>query len=164
MKQKCKRAAAGKSAASGKGFTLVEVLVVVMILAILASIVVPRAGWGTIGTMESATAGDQFAAYLRLARSLAITHASTNDSGYKVVLSEGSSFTSYRIVNADTSANVKASVSIPDGVTCTGDNEIGFTPLGNVTGGAERSVQFTKADDTTVITVAPASGRITVAR
>ncbi len=135
-----------------------------MILAILASIVVPRAGWGTIGTVESAAAGDQFAAWLRLARSLAITHASTNGSGYKVVLSAGSPYTSYRIVNADTSANVKAPVSIPDGVTCTGDSEIQFTPLGNVTGGAELSVQFTKNDDTTIVTVAPTGGRITVAR
>lgn len=164
MKQKCKRVAAGKSAAAGTAFTLVEVLAVVMILAILASIVVPRAGWGTIGTMESATAGDQFAAWLRLARSMAITHASTNGSGYKVVLSAGSPYTSYRIVNADTSANVKAPVSIPDGVTCTGDSEIQFTPLGNVTGGVELSVQFTKNDDTTVVTVAPTGGRITVAR
>lgn len=133
-----------------------------MILAILASIVVPRAGWGMIGTVESAAAGDQFAAWLRLARSMAITHASTNGSGYKVVLSAGSPYTSYRIVNADTAANVKASVSIPDGVTCTGDSEIQFTPLGNVTGGAELSVQFTKNDDTTIVDVAPTGGRITV--
>ncbi len=164
MKQKHKRVVAHKSAAVGAGFTLVELLVAVMILAILASIVVPRAGWSTIGTMESATAGDQFAAYLRLARSLAITHAGTNGSGYKVVLSPGSPYTSYRIVNADTSANVKASVSIPDGVTCTGDSEIQFTPVGNVTGGAGLSVQFTKNDDTTVVTVAPTGGRITVTR
>jgi prepilin-type N-terminal cleavage/methylation domain-containing protein len=159
MKQKCKRAAA-----PGKGFTLVELLVTVMILAILAGIVVPRAGWGMIGTMESATAGDQFAAWLRLARSMAITHASTNGIGYKVVLSPGSPYTSYRIVNADTSANVKAPVIIPDGVTCTGDSEIQFTPVGNVTGGARLSVQFTKNDDTTVVSVAPTGGRITVAR
>ena len=144
------------------GFSLIELLLAVLILAILAGILVPRAGWSLIGTLESETAAHQFAGYLKMARSLAITHASTNAEGYKVVLAPPSSYTSYRIVNADTLEYVKAQVNIPQGVTCTGNSEFQFTPLGNLTVPNERSVQFLKADDTTTVTVTPAGGRVKI--
>lgn len=141
------------------GFTLVELILVVAVLAILMSIVIPRVGWGTMGKIQAETAARQFSDYLKLARSLAITHASSNSSGYKIVLS--GPYTSYSVVNAGTLETVKGPIDIPEGVTCSGSSEFHFTPLGQLQGGSTLTLQFTKSGDTTVVTVT-AVGRITV--
>ncbi len=140
-------------------FSLVELVMVVAVLAILASIAIPRIGWGTMGKVQAETAARQFSDYLKLARSLAITHASSNSSGYKVVLS--GPFTSYRVINASTAEVVKGPFDIPEGVTCSGDDEFHFTPLGQLQGGSTLTLEVTKAGDTTVVT-ATAIGRITI--
>ena len=141
------------------GFTLVELMLVVAVLAILVSIAIPRIGWDTMGKVQAETAARQFSDYLKLARSLAITHASSNSSGYKVVLS--GAFTSYSIINVVTSEVVKGPIDIPEGVSCSGDDEFHFTPLGQLQGGSTLTLQVTKAGDTTVVT-ATAIGRITI--
>ena len=140
------------------GFTLVELILAVAILAILVGIVIPRIGWDTMGKVQAETAARQFSDYLKLARSLAITHASSNSSGYKVVLS--GPFTSYSVINAATSEVVKGPIGIPQGVSCSGSSEFHFTPLGQLQGGSTLTLQFTKSGDTTVVTVT-AVGRIT---
>ena len=140
------------------GFTLVELILAVALLAILLSIAIPRVGWDTMGTVQSETAARQFSNYLKLARSLAITHASSNSSGYKVALS--GPFTSYSVINAATSEVVKGPINIPQGVTCSGSSQFQFTPLGQLQGGSTLTLQFTKSGDTTVVTVT-AVGRIT---
>jgi len=141
------------------GFTLVELILAVVVLAILVSIAIPRIGWDTMGKVQVETAARQFSDYLKLARSLAITHASSNSSGYKVVLSEP--FTSYSVINVATSEVVKGPIDIPEGVSCSGDSEFQFTPLGQLQGGSTLTLQFLKSCDTTVVT-ATAIGRITV--
>ena len=141
------------------GFTLIELALTVLLLAILVSIAIPRIGWETMGKVQAETAARQFSDYLKLARSLAITHASSNSSGYKVVLS--GPFTSYSVINAATSEVVKGPIDIPEGVICSGDSEFHFTPLGQLQGGGTLTLQFTKSGDTTVVTVT-AVGRITV--
>jgi len=141
------------------GFTLIELALTVLLLAILVSIAIPRIGWETMGKVQAETAARQFSDYLKLARSLAITHASSNSSGYKVVLS--GPFTSYSVVNVATSEVVKGPIDIPEGVTCSGASEFHFTPLGQLQGGGTLTLQFTKSGDTTVVTVT-AVGRITV--
>jgi len=140
-------------------FSLVELILIVALLAILVSIIIPRAGWDTMGKVQSETTARQFSNYLKLARSLAITHASSNSSGYKVVLS--GPFTSYSVINAGTSETVKGPINIPEGVTCSGSSEFHFTPLGQLQGGGTLTLQFTKSGDTTVVTIT-AVGRITV--
>lgn len=142
------------------GFTLVELILAVAVLAILVSIVIPRAGWGTMGKIQAETAARQFSDYLKLARSLAITHASSNSSGYKVVLSTSQPYT-YSLINADTSDVIKGPVALPEGVARSGDRTYQFTPLGTLSVSRELSVQFSKSGDTTVVTVT-AVGRITV--
>ncbi|GAJ08207.1 unnamed protein product, partial [marine sediment metagenome] len=64
------------------GFTLIELILTVALLAILVSIVIPRIGLGTMGKVQSETAAQKFSNYLKLARSLAITHACSNSVGY----------------------------------------------------------------------------------
>jgi prepilin-type N-terminal cleavage/methylation domain-containing protein len=142
------------------GFTLIELILTVAVLAILVSIVIPRIGWGTMGKVQAETAARQFSDYLKLARSLAITHASSNSSGYKVVLS--GPFTSYSVISITTpEVVVKGPIDIPEGVTCSGASEFHFTPLGQLQDGGTLTLQFTASGDTTVVTVT-AVGRITV--
>ena len=142
------------------GFTLVELILAVAVLAILVSIVIPRIGWGTMGKVQAETAARQFSDYLKLARSLAITHASSNSSGYKVVLSPSQPYT-YSLINADTSDVVKGPVALPEGVARRGDRTYQFTPLGTLSGSRELEVEFSKAGDATVVSVTPI-GRIMV--
>ena len=145
-----------------RGFTLVELILVVALLAVLAGIVVPRMGVDVIGKVEAKTAAAQFGNYLRLARSLAITNASSNGQGYKVMLLPSEPYTSYRIVNAQTLEDVKEPREIPQGVVCSGDAEFRFMGLGDLAGASQKQVQFSKEQETLVVTVWPAGGRIKV--
>jgi len=142
------------------GFTLVELILVVAVLAILVSIVIPRVGWDAMGKVQAETAARKFSDHLKLARSLAITHASSNSSGYKVVLSPSQPYT-YSLINADTSDVIKGPIALPEGVDRRGDRTYQFTPLGNLSVSRELEVEFSKAGDTTVVSVTPI-GRITI--
>jgi len=142
------------------GFTLVELILVVAVLAILVSIAIPRIGWETMGKVQAETAARQFSDYLKLARSLAITHASSNSEGYEVVLSPSKPYT-YSLINANTSVVVKGPIALPESVSRSGDRTYQFTPLGNLSVSRELEVEFSKAGDTTVVSVTPI-GRITV--
>ena len=139
----------------GIGFTAIELILVVAILGIMASIVIPRMGWATMGKV-------QFANYLKLARSLAVTDASSNDKGYELKLSPvGGPYTSYEIEDGDTGATVKGPITISTGVICTGDAKFKITPLGQLDGSSTLTVKFSKAGDTSVVSVT-SIGRITI--
>ena len=167
------------------GFTLIELIMVVAVLAILMSIAIPRMGWGTIGKVQAESAARNFSGHLKLARSLAISNAGSNSGGYKVVLTgTGTSrtigsraagymtfytlttFTSYSLINAATSGTVKGRIEIPEGVTCVPPilgrrtKVFHFTPLGTLEGETTETVRFTKSDYTAAVTVT-AVGRIT---
>ncbi|MCX5632239.1 MAG: type II secretion system protein [Phycisphaerae bacterium] len=143
-----------------KGFTLIELILVVVILAILASVVIPRAGWGTMSKVQAETAGREFCNYLKLARSLAITHASSNSEGYKVVLSPSQPYT-YSLSNVATSEVIKGPIALPQGVSRSGDRTYQFTPLGNLSVTQTRETTFSKDGETSVVSVTPI-GKITV--
>jgi hypothetical protein len=111
--------------------------------------------------VQAETAARQFYDYLKLARSLAITHAGVNSEGYEVVLSASQPYTYSLFDSSDTSAPVKGPIALPDGVGYSGDSIYRFTPLGNLSGGTELSVEFSKSDETSTVTVTPV-GRITL--
>lgn len=148
----------------GTGFTAVELILVMAIFAIMASIAIPRMGWATMGKVQAKTAAHQFANYLKLTRSLAITNAGSNDKGYTLQLlpkGPGKPRTSYKIINEDTGAAIKGPIDIPTGVICTGKGKHLFTPLGQQEHDHIHVVRFSKAGDTFVVSVT-AIGRITV--
>ena len=135
-----------------KGFTLIELVLIVALLAILIGIAIPRLGWDAMGKVHVDTVAKQFSGHLKLARSLAIANSSTNASGYKVVFAAG--FTSYRLVNVETAADVKGPINMPQGVTSSGDSEFQFTPLGELTAGSGTlTVQFSKTGDNATVSV-----------
>jgi Tfp pilus assembly protein FimT len=128
-------------------------------MAILASITVPRLGWGAMDKVQVESTARRFSDYLKLARSLAITHASSNGVGYEVVLSSSQPYT-YSLINSDTTEVIKGPIALPEGVSHSGDVTYEFTPLGNLSGSVVLSVQFSKSGNTSVVTVTPV-GRIT---
>jgi prepilin-type N-terminal cleavage/methylation domain-containing protein len=142
------------------GFTLIELVLVVALIAILASIAMPRSGWETMDKIQVESTGRQFSDYLKLARSLAITHASSNSRGYRVVLSRRRPYT-YSLINSDTSEVIKGPISLPEGLGRSGDRTYEFTPLGNLSGSHELSVQFSKSGNTSDVTVTP-TGRVMI--
>ena len=142
------------------GFSLIELVLVVALLAVLTSIAIPRIGWETMDNAQVETAARQFSDYLKLARSLAITHASSNGEGYTVALSSSQPYT-YSLSNADTSVVVKGPIELPEGVSRSGDLTYQFTPIGGLSGSGTLSVQFSKSGNTSVVTVTPV-GRITL--
>ena len=148
---------------AGMGFTVIEVLVVIALVGIMASIVIPRMGFATRGKVQAKTAAREFSNYLKLTRSLAITNGSIHDKGYELELSEDSgSYTSYEIKDKDTDEIVKGPITIPTGVTvtCTKD-KFKFKKLGQLDEGSTQTVQFSKEGVTSVVSVTPI-GRITV--
>ncbi|MCH8119420.1 MAG: prepilin-type N-terminal cleavage/methylation domain-containing protein [Planctomycetes bacterium] len=140
------------------GFTLVELIMVVAVLAILTAIAIPRMGWGMMDKMQAETTARKFSDHLKLARSLAISNAGSNSSGYQVVLT--GQFASYSLINVATSGVVKGPFEISEGVTGTGETTFVFTPLGKLQSGTTKTVQFTKSGNTSIVTVT-AIGRIT---
>jgi type II secretory pathway pseudopilin PulG len=143
-----------------KGLTLIELILIAALIAILASIVVPRAGWSAMDKVQAEITGRQFSNYLKLARSLAITHASSNSLGYKVVLSPSQPYT-YSLSNVATSEVIKGPIALPEGVSRSGDRTYQFTPLGNLSVTRILEVSFSKGGDTSVVSVTPI-GKITV--
>jgi prepilin-type N-terminal cleavage/methylation domain-containing protein len=144
------------------GFTLVELIMVVAVLAILMAIAIPRMGWGMMDKMQAETTARKFSDYLKLARSLAITHASSNSDGFECTLRFNlmDDYWAIRIVNRVTSDVVKGPSKLPEGVTKDGDITFQFTPLGKLQSGTTKTVRFTKSGNTSIVTVT-AIGRIT---
>jgi prepilin-type N-terminal cleavage/methylation domain-containing protein len=120
-----------------KGFTLIELVVVVMIIGIMAFITVPRMVSAVVALGKSNTGAERIAAAIRQCRTLAISNAATTSQGFTLNMTNvvGGNYTSFQIVNVQTSAVLETD-SIPSGTTCTGSSQFQFGPLGNRTGGS----------------------------
>jgi Tfp pilus assembly protein FimT len=117
--------------AQGKGVTLVEMLVAVLIIAAMVFVAVPRFSMATAKAGNAETAAQKIAAGLRYTRSLAISNAATNRKGFSLNMTgKDDNYTGFTIVDLSSGKVVKTE-TIVAGVTCTGANDFQFGPLGN---------------------------------
>ncbi len=142
-----------------KGFSFLELVLVVSIAVILLYIAVPRLKFDTLGRYKADTVARKIVADLRYARSLAISDAATNDNGYELRMTGGSPYNGYEIINQKTSATV-ASYTIESDitVTTTGGIAVKFGPLGDVQSGSCKSVNVAAQGVTFTITPVVATG------
>lgn len=139
-----------------RAFSLIEVMLSVVILGILAAISLPRLNYAIISKHKADTTARTITSDLRRTRSLAITNAATNTSGFALNMIGSAPYNSYRIVDLSDSSTVDT-ISLDSQVTCTGGNSFQFGPLGNRTGSTS-SLTVSAQGKTLTINIISATG------
>jgi Tfp pilus assembly protein FimT len=140
-------------------YSLAEMIVVVMILGALAFIAVPRLNFAALHHKQANAIAKKIATDLRRTRSLAISKAVNNPSGYRLQMVGSSPYTSYQIVDSNAAATVVDTLTIGSPVSCTGGSLFKFGPLGNLlTGSSSTPITVSSEGETYTITIITATG------
>ena len=140
-------------------YSLAEMIVVVMILGALAFIAVPRLNFAALHHKQANAIAKKIVTDLRRTRSLAISKAVNNPSGYKLQMVGSSPYTSYQIVDSNVAATVVDTLTIDSPISCTGGSLFKFGPLGNLlTGSSSTPITVSSDGITCTITVISATG------
>jgi Tfp pilus assembly protein FimT len=142
-----------------QGYSLVELVVIVLILAALAFVAVPRLQFGALHRQQADTVARKIATDLRLTRTLAITDAVTNTDGFALNMIGSSPFTGYQIVDLSDSSVID-SHTIDSVISCTGGGKFEFGPLGNLKDGSDTQLSVSAEEKTFTITVVTATGTV----
>ena len=86
-----------------KGYSLVELIIVVLFIGIFAAISVPRINFAIIGKQQADTVARKIVTDLRRTRTLALSDAAGNTSGFALNMTGSSPYSAYEIENLDTS-------------------------------------------------------------
>jgi Tfp pilus assembly protein FimT len=146
-------------AAKRAAYSLAEMIVVVLILGAMAVIAIPRLNLTTLYSKQANTIAKKIATDLRRTRTLAISKAVNNPSGYKLQMAGSSPYTSYQIVDSNVAATVVDTLTIDSGISCTGGSLFKFGPLGNLlTGSSATPITVSSDGKTYTITIITATG------
>jgi general secretion pathway protein H len=143
---------------NNRGFSLIELLIIIMIIGVLAAVAVPRIGSGEKSAYSSAR---QIVADLRYTRTLAVT---TGQKHYLKLLPAGGPYTSYEIYKDEVSPTDDVKVGdtriISGKVTCTSTlEELKFTYLGIGFAG-DGLITINDGTNTFGVSVTASTGRI----
>ena len=141
------------------GYSLTELVVIVMFLGIIAAIAVPRLNFSTTSRQKADTIARKIVTDLRRTRSLAISDAANNTAGFALNMTGGSPYSGYEIENLDTSETVD-SHTIGSDINCTGGATFQFGPLGNLKTGSDTQLTVSASGKTFTITITVATGLI----
>ncbi|MFC1763609.1 Tfp pilus assembly protein FimT/FimU [Planctomycetota bacterium] len=144
-----------------RAYTLVELLVVVMTIAVLATIAVPRLQFGAVDRQITQTTTRKLVMGLRRARALAMSEAVSSPAGFALVLS-GAPAQRYEIRNSG-SGSIIDSYVLNDTVDVRGSDgqTFHFGPLGNLQDGSATRMTVRGPRDRTTLTVIAATGAVT---
>ena len=139
------------------GYSLVELIIVIIFLGIFAAVAVPRLNFGVVSKQKADTVARKIVTDLRRTRSLAISDAASNTEGYELKMVGSVPYTAYEIENGDTGETVD-SHTIDSNVSCAGDNTFEFGPLGNLKAGSGSALTVSADGKSYTITIVPATG------
>ncbi len=142
-----------------KAYSVIELIIIVLIVAALAFIAVPRLQFAALYRRQADTVARKIVTDLRRTRRLAISDAANNTDGFALNMTGASPYSAYEIVNLNTSATVD-SHTIDSDISCTGGATFQFGPLGNLKAGSDTQLTVAAKGKTFTITTISATGTV----
>ncbi len=142
-----------------RGYTLVEVVTVALVISILACVAVPRLNLGAVWGARADAAVQRLVTDLRHTRALAITHAARNPDGFALVMQGTGPARSYQIINRGSHIATTA-CTLPADLQCGGGRRFEFGPLGNLQNGSDTRLRVQTDGKAYLIEIAPATGAV----
>jgi Tfp pilus assembly protein FimT len=141
--------------------TLVELIIIVVILAAMVFIAVPRLRFAALYRKQTDTVARKIVTDLRRTRQLAISNAATNPNGFAL----NRSGLTYQIVDGNGAPIPNGTFSIDPKITCSDGTHFQFGPLGNLDLAKSDSNKLTISAKGTeersfIISITPATGMI----
>ncbi len=131
----------------------------VLFIGVLAAIAVPRLNFSAITKQKAETVAKKIVTDMRRTRSLAISDAAVNTTGYALRMDGTPPYTQYRIRNRDT-ATVVDIHEIPSDINVTGGATFRFGPLGNLVDGSDTTLTVAGDSRSYTITLIQATGTV----
>jgi len=142
------------------GYSLVELIIIVMFLGILAAIAVPRLNFAIISKQKADTVARKMVTDLRRTRGLAISDAANNSKGYELKMVGSAPYNAYEIENIKTHATVDSHTTGEVTINCPTGHKFSFGPLGELKSGSGTELSISAEGKSFTITIIPATGVI----
>lgn len=140
--------------------TLVELIIIVVMLAIVAFIAIPRLQFSTLYRKQADTVARKIVTDLRRARQLAISNAATAPNGYAI----SRTGLTYQIVDGNGTPISNGTFTIDPKISCSGGTNFRFGPLGNLTVYDSNQLTVSAQGKIFTISITPATGMIKCAQ
>lgn len=139
-----------------RGYTLIELIFVVIVVMLVAVIVIPRMGLPFTVKMKVYTASKKLVSTLRYTRRLAIT----NNENYRLQVT--ASTNEYEIYDSG-DGQVGNTETIDSTITVSGDKDFIFEAFGNASAASDTDISLSADGNQYDITVTVATGRVELA-
>lgn len=141
------------------GYSLIELVVIVVFLGIIAAIAAPRLNFSATSRLKADTIAGKIVTDLRRTRRLAISDAANNTAGFALNMTTPAPYSGFEIENLQTSEIVD-SLAIDENISCTGGDTFQFGTLGNLKAGSDTQLIVSDSGKTFTITITPATGTV----
>ncbi len=147
---------------SRHGFTIAEMIIIVLILGMMAYVAVPRLQWGAIHSWEADTVARKLLTDLRRTRSLALRDAATNTQGFALTMVGPAPYASYHIMDLSTDEIIDTHTidTRHVEVDSSGGSTFQFGRLGELVDGSGTQLTVTGNGRSFTLTMVPATGSV----